>query len=82
MSETKSRTVAKIDITITIDQPDPMPFLPSVDIANGKWGTHDAIIARSQNGKLFLVAVDGVGYVVDTKEIVQAIVNHVEQSQS
>ena len=75
-----NRTVEKIQITITIDKPEPMPFMPAVDIANGNWGKHDVKIARSESGKLFLVAVDDTGYVVDTREIVEAIIKHQEQN--
>ncbi len=74
------RTVEKIQITITVDKPNPMPFMAAVDIAHGKWGEHDMKIARNESGKLFLVAIDDTGYVLDTREIVEALVKHQEQS--
>jgi hypothetical protein len=76
-----NRKVEKIQITITVDKPDPMPFVNAVDIAKGNWGEHDMHVTRSESGKLFMIGIDGVGYVVDTKEILRALVEHQEQSQ-
>lgn len=76
MTETRTRTVAKIDIIVKVDVPDPMPMMLTEHVGSGKNGVTDINVSRNMTGNLLLINIGKNGYVVDVSEIVKGLLEH------
>lgn len=70
------RTVEKIQITITVDKPNPMPMILHEEVGTGTEGDKKITVTRNLSGNLLLVDIDDNGYVVDVGEIVKGLLAH------
>jgi hypothetical protein len=75
----ENRKVEKIQVTITVDKPDPMPMMLHEQVGSGKSGDKKISVDRNMNGNLLLINIDDNGYVVDVGEIVKGLLAHEEQ---
>jgi hypothetical protein len=73
------RTVEKIQITITVDKPNPMPMVLHEEVGTGTAGNKKITVSRNMSGNLLMVDIDDNGYVVDVGEIVKGLLAHEEQ---
>lgn len=76
VEDINNRKVEKIQITITVDKPDPMPFMMHEEVGTGKYGDKDVSVNRNISGNLLLISIGGTGYVVDVQEIVKGLATH------
>lgn len=76
----ENRKVEKIDITITIDKPDPYPMMLHEEVGTGKQGDTEISVNRNISGNLLLISTTTNGktngYVVDVSNIVKGILAH------
>ena len=70
------RTVEKIQITITVDKPNPMPMVLHEEVGTGTEGGKKITVSRNMSGNLLMVDIDDNGYVVDVGEIVKGLLAH------
>lgn len=70
------RTVEKIQITITVDKPNPMPMILHEEVGTGTEGDKKITVTRNLSGNLLMVDIDDNGYVVDVGEIVKGLLAH------
>lgn len=79
---TQTRTVAKIDITVQVDVPDPFPMMLHEEVGKGTEGDKEISVNRNMSGSLLLISItkkgekDGNGYVVNVAEIVKGLLAH------
>ena len=77
---TQTRTVAKIDITVSVDIPDPFPMMLHEEVGTGKQGDTEISVNRNISGNLLLISTTTNGktngYVVDVSNIVKGILAH------
>lgn len=76
-----NRKVEKIQITITVDKPDPMPFMMHEEVGTGKYGDKDVSVNRNISGNLLLISIGETGYVVDVQEIVKGLAQYDDKSR-
>lgn len=81
-----NRKVEKIDITVTIDQPDPFPMMLHEEVGTGKQGDVEISVNRNIHGNLLLITTTRgdktTGYVVDVSNIVKGILAHEEKTNA
>lgn len=74
------RTVEKIQITITVDKPNPMPMILHEEVGTGTQGDKKISVNRNISGSLLLITIaEGEktnGYVVDVGNIVQGLLKY------
>lgn len=77
-----NRKVEKIQITVTVDVPDPYPMMLHEEVGTGKQGDKVISVNRNINGNLLLISIgkesdeNKRGYVIDVGEIVKGLLAH------
>ena len=89
-SSIDKRKIEKINISVTIDKPTPMPLMLSEEVGKGTKGDKSIEVLRSVNGNLLMVhTITGPegqektnSYIVDVGKIVEGILAYEESTEA